>query len=435
MSRRWGVLILFGIALALRLAAIDWTNRPPTGDGPLYDDIAMNLLSGRGYSDLGQPTAWVMPGYPLFLAGIYAIAGHSYDAVRVVQAALGALNCVLVLWIGRLLWNEPVGWLAGALCAIHPFLILAGTHLLTENLFLCLLVGMILFWVRFAASGRLRDLAGMALLCALATLTRPVLVCFPAFFVVWLLARRRQSRLRPLAALGVFSAVLLIPLGVWAGRNYLVFDQFIPLATESGDAFYDSYHPVDGKVFGRRDDQDPVLQTANRLFPKPCGTQESARSRFLFQKGLQSIWGHPAQVPRLLFLKAATFWSVFDWEILGEGRYNLGTAVLLPWAVVGLWFWWTQRRRVDLGFVALPILYIFAMGLVFYGLPRFRLTVEPLLALLAGVGLWWAWQRAAAHAVLVGGLAAWVGVNLTALRYSDAVKGSCRLVLERMGLW
>ena len=57
----------------------------------------------------GIPTAHRTPIYPLFLSGVYFIFGHSYLAVRIMQAIIGALTCLLIYWLGKEIFDEGVG--------------------------------------------------------------------------------------------------------------------------------------------------------------------------------------------------------------------------------------------------------------------------------------------------------------------------------------
>jgi phage shock protein PspC (stress-responsive transcriptional regulator) len=97
----------FRLFLALRLP----TDEPD--DGRLYARIATNVLDHRSYSiDIEEPYAPSLirvPGYPLFIAGIYKLFGRDNNrAVRIIQAVLDTINC----WFIALLaftW-APAGW-------------------------------------------------------------------------------------------------------------------------------------------------------------------------------------------------------------------------------------------------------------------------------------------------------------------------------------
>src|ERR1043166_10205813 len=92
--------ILLVLAFGFRLfVALRLPNDSPD-DGRVYSQIARNVLEQHVYShDEHQPFAPSLirlPGYPLFLAAIYSIAGHGNNtAVRVVQAMLDTFTCVL----------------------------------------------------------------------------------------------------------------------------------------------------------------------------------------------------------------------------------------------------------------------------------------------------------------------------------------------------
>jgi len=93
--------LLLLVALGFRLfIALRLPNDEP-GDGRVYSQIARNVLSSHIYSHEPQPpyvpSIIRLPGYPLFLAAVYALFGHDNNtAVRVVQAVIDTLTCVLI---------------------------------------------------------------------------------------------------------------------------------------------------------------------------------------------------------------------------------------------------------------------------------------------------------------------------------------------------
>src|SRR5689334_18574177 len=97
-------LFLLLVALGFRLfVALRLANDEPD-DGRVYSQIARNVLEQHSYSHDTQPpytpSIIRLPGYPLFLAGIYATFGHGNNtAVRVVQAVIDTATCVLIAWI------------------------------------------------------------------------------------------------------------------------------------------------------------------------------------------------------------------------------------------------------------------------------------------------------------------------------------------------
>src|SRR5258707_9021250 len=97
----WVFLAILIIAAAFRIVvAHRWPSDGPD-DGRTYAQIARNLLEQRVYSHETEapydPSLIRLPGYPLFLASIYTVFGHTNNgAVRVAQALIDTASCALV---------------------------------------------------------------------------------------------------------------------------------------------------------------------------------------------------------------------------------------------------------------------------------------------------------------------------------------------------
>src|ERR1700676_971549 len=74
-------------------------------DHRLYDRLANNLLDHGTFASEEmpplRPTLYRTPGYPLFIAGIYALAGRSPMAVYVVQFIMLWVAGILIVLIGK----------------------------------------------------------------------------------------------------------------------------------------------------------------------------------------------------------------------------------------------------------------------------------------------------------------------------------------------
>ncbi len=222
---------LLGAALLARLAAIFilGIDAPPMGDDRDYDGIAWSLSQGEGFRLNGVFISFRPPLYSAFLSLVYLIAGHSYPAARVAQALLGVLSVWLVFLIGRRLFGERRAFIAAALFAVAPADVFFSHGLLTETLFIPLLAAMVYALVRAwearaaGASGVRWLLAAGAALGA-ATLTRPVLLLFPPFLLLWAwwTYRRADGRVDRPAAAGGFSVIIGLALLVTAPWIVLV---------------------------------------------------------------------------------------------------------------------------------------------------------------------------------------------------------------------
>jgi len=379
-----GFFWIFGLALLVRVG-VALTQAPAiTGDAADYDRLARGLVEGRGYlSPSGRPTAWRPPLYAGFVAAVYEVAGESHVAVRVAQAVLGAAAAGLVYLLGSWFLGPGPALLAGVYATVDLASLFSVARLLSETLFTVLLLLSVWLLVRtLESSGRAARAwafaAGVAL--GLGALTRGVLLLYPlALIPVWLWARRGSGR-----ALLAVVAGFVLTLGPWTLRNERALHAFVPVATQGGLTLWAGNHPVNGWIFGLIPDDATTRSVA--------GLPEAEASSRLAAATARDLAFHPGRIPKLLALKTLFFWAPVDWEILPRyGTFNPTYTFELIWSVILVWLLWRAhdaRARVrDAWPLWLPIAYLFVLAMVFYGSPRFRLPVEPLLTLGAAAGL------------------------------------------------
>lgn len=232
------------VGLALRLFFIAHFTAY-AGDSQFYQELARNWLDhgvyGRFFLGHLSPVDMRMPGYPAFLAGVYAFFGRADKTVMLVQVFVDLMTCVLVALIAarlaparnKTLVATAALWMA-ALC---PFTANYTAVVLTEVLatflttlgifvFVCILVhpSMDLPARRFEKKALLRG-AGWFLLAGalvgIGTLVRPEMPLLLVAMVLALCIRWRRFTDWPKLALATswMVAGLLLPLMPWAVRN------------------------------------------------------------------------------------------------------------------------------------------------------------------------------------------------------------------------
>ena len=434
---------LLFLALAIRALALIpvlWafaSGEPPYlgGDWGAFHEWAKGILSGAGMLADGLPTAEYTPLYPLFIAGVYAIAGVSPWAVLVAQTVVGALACPIIAAAAGELGGARGGasrkcaTIAGLLYALYPPFIKAEHLVMTESLYVFWVI--VCLWVLVRLNRRF-SWGGMALLGlagALGSLTKPSLAIFPVVCGAALVVRdwaRTKYFWRPAGKGLVTALVFAAVLSPWVVRNYGIFGRFVPLGTEGGAVFYDGVNLKDGWKPGFRT-KDEVTARAARIASEP------ERSAFLMGAGLKKIVSDPSRLPRLLAVKALFFWSPFDWEIFLNGTYRFGFVFLLPFVV----FAFLKRRsaggmgRED-GWRALTlwpawgiVIYYFLLGIVFIGSPRLRLPAEAGILILAALGIV-RFLETSRRGTFWTASGAWLAVNLLVFFLSDALRSTLR---------
>src|SRR6202047_1601841 len=132
-----GLAVLAGLALrvffVLKFPVTD------SGDAPFYIELARNWLKHGvyGFPVDGQltPVDMRVPGYPAFLATVFAFAGNSPRAVMLTQAVLDLATCFLIALIAARmapeisrrrvalagLWLGAAFSLPGKFCAVAAY--------------------------------------------------------------------------------------------------------------------------------------------------------------------------------------------------------------------------------------------------------------------------------------------------------------------------
>ena len=229
-------------ALALRLLFI-FRYPAITTDSFMYGDIAKNWLQHGIYGLSGDgisPTYIRLPGYPAFLAALFAVFGmEHYRAVLVMQMLVDIATCFLIADIARRMKSAETAKLAFLLAALCPFLANYAAAALTETLeifFTALALNFALAGRQGLDEGRWRPWIGCGLAIGAATLLRPdgglLLVSTGLYLLGMGILRLRTKRpyFPVVRAAVVVAAVSLAPLVPWTLRNLHTMGKFQPLA-------------------------------------------------------------------------------------------------------------------------------------------------------------------------------------------------------------
>ena len=369
-------ILIFIVAATVRIFYISSVSHAPLeNDAKEYNTLGIFLSQGKGYVNVsGEPTAYRPPIYPLFLGAIYFIAGHNLLWVRLFQAFMGAAICVLAYLIAIKIFNEKIATLSGVLCCLYPPLVFDVSQIMTETLFSFLL--MLGIWLLISRRGSV-NLFLSGFVFSLALLTRPFLVFFLPFVCYWLILRYKNGAPKKMA---ILIAGILIALLPWTIRNYYRLGTFVPFANVGGLTLYNSY-VVPQKGFGfnsLKSIDDEYFEIGN----------ETLRNKYLIRKSIEYVKYNPAKVIQLTAVKMLLFIYPFDghWYPLSLGsKYNIFWGVILCFSMLGIIIHLDDR---DINKKLIIFLFIsFVIGIiVFYGSPRFRLPIDPLLICFAAGG-------------------------------------------------
>ena len=231
------------------------------------------------------------PGYPLFLAGIFALGGSNWSAI-VLQSLLGGLTAAFIAVLGSRWFGARVGLWSGLLYATLAPAVYVETNLLAEGLLLCVLTAALVV-VSTERPATPRAFGGGALL-GFAMLVRPTAALMFAAVVLalWRVARPRRVAVAAAIVGGAFVVLAPALIKNWSASRTLGIQGF------GGLNFYIGNSPLhNGRpVFRLGAGWDALNSEAER-----AGLSDpAAQDRYYIRKTLDEITARPGAYLRLL---------------------------------------------------------------------------------------------------------------------------------------
>ncbi len=351
------------------------------GDEPGYHYLATQLASGRPLDWPGR-----MPLYPLFIGTIYRLIGENLNGVTYAQALVGAIAVLLLMVLVHRYHGTPAALVSGLLVAVHPGLVTTVTRLLTEVIYvpLLLLVVAALFELTRSPTARRAVIFGVAV--ALATYCRPPSALLPAL-VLAVGAVRSWRRTLTLRLTAVAFGVLIVAMIPWTVHNWRTYGVLHPLASSNGLLWHGSPEYYELMRQGRtyldiwNTELNPALNGGHDV-------TQWAGDRYFTERGLRSIAQHPLTYVWYSVHKVAYYWvghPTADWYFVGWLKWWERVKAAFPflWAPLCLAAAWPLRRRLRSEF--LPYVLVVAYFTVIHSLTwaegRLSLPLHPLLSI------------------------------------------------------
>jgi len=402
--KRHPALATFLLALAVRLSfnlVFVVHSYQPRGDALDYVTIAENLLDGKGFATLFpgllmRTTARRPPLFPLFLAACFALFGRGSVAPLLILSLVGAVTCVLLVHLARRLFGEREALVTGLLAAISPGMWINNTTLMSETIYVLLLVALVLLADRATRVHTVAAVLPLGVVAGLMTLTRPEGISLSALLAFWIVAiRRGGDRWRAMVSVVAVAAFLIAP---WVSRNWARFGAFIPSATSIGqvlacannDRTYYEHEWLGGLHL---DPVDPTVSPQYKSWLKDPAITEAEIDLRLRRQGLRYARAHVQRLPVVVLWRlrrVLDLWNPIRSAIHESTEGRLPVASFAAWltfppllaagALGAIRFRRSARRLFWL--YAVVAFYIADVA-VTWGTPRFRSPMEPIIVLFA----------------------------------------------------
>ena len=370
-----GLVFILVLALSSRL----WWVAEMSPRTLTHDEIGYNAMTEQ-FLDKGflgyyssEPNAFVTPGYPLFLATVYKsvdlMAGKDVDplpVVRIIQTIISVATVFLVFAIGLRLGSVQLAFLAAVFVAIYPPNFSANTRILTEVIYTFSLMAYI-YSVMALFDYRSPFRHGQTgVLLALVVLVRPAvapLLIIPYLLDFW--RHRDWGFLSGVVVAGLCFSMVMLP---WWVRNYVVMNQVVVFATQSGNPFlrgtdpYDPYDKIGPSIIEMVPPEDQMQVGIERV-----------------KKGLQNepgLWIEWFTVGKFTYLWGEP-WGLAKGWLKG---IHVVLVVILGWlGVIRALF--SPRLR----WLAVIPVFMTALQMVFIPITRYMYPLTPIMLILAAV--------------------------------------------------
>lgn len=434
------MLCIAALAFVIRLALVfhvqPYPERFMTSDAIGYNQLAINLIRGNGFSMQDsppyEPDNFRTPGYPLFVALMYLLSGCSPASVLIAQAVLSTATCLLTYKLGQTLMNDQVGLWAAGLMAVSAISITYAALLWSDTLYSFLLTLSILLLAKAYRTQSTLTIGAGGMCLGAATLVHPRSLYLAPLLALAILLGNAQGRWRAtwfggggVSASLVFVLVFIASVSPWYYRNHQVFGKaHYTSAAEFNMLFYwAALLEVDRNGGNQWEIARRYEDEARQRLPAHCTPTAADLSRTYGELAVEKIQQHPLSYAQV-HLEGATrvflpgtlaiqnllagdqldssgvyafitigssteaLWRSF-WQSL---RPNTIVAILLDAGLLAIVYIsaalgvWAKRREAWM-YAALGIVVYLAMVVGPAGSPRFRLAFTPVLCVLAGIGI------------------------------------------------
>jgi hypothetical protein len=348
--------------------------------------LANSLVQGLGYSSpfggATGPTAFIAPGYPTLIAGIFLLLGSytfaSAIVIMTLQAIVGVLTIALMMHVARETLGPRVANVAGVFWALSIPLLYIPTVFWETSLSACAIVGIVALALRCRRTPTVPTWIALGACAAVAGLINPALLPSLGAIVGWVAYETwNASRTAHLAAiLGILT--MLVVFSPWPIRNAVRFHAFIPTRTTVGFELWMGNRP------GARGYLDEsVFPMYNK--PELASYISMGELAYTRQKSAEA-WGfiraRPGHFLGLSLRRFFRFWTGTGNEA-GSPVYAIHAVLTTVLGLTGLVMLYRRRMRCIADLMALPLLFFPLPYYITHAEFRYRLNIDPLLTILA----------------------------------------------------
>jgi 4-amino-4-deoxy-L-arabinose transferase-like glycosyltransferase len=400
------------VGLGIRLASVyGRPHRTPGGDPGYAYGVAKLLVAGKGFINplaygyhnqhhILQTAQW--PPLWTFVLTVPMVFGfHGFFAARIWSCLVGAATIAVCGLTGREIGGRRVGLITALIVALDPNMWTNAELALSETLS-PMLVALVLWTAyRFWRRPSLWNVASLGAAIGLAALGRDELALLLVFVLIPLVLIVRSANWRKRGVLllvgGGLAGVVVFP---WVGYNLSRFDRVVTISDGLGPTLLSANC---GETYSGPAEGYWSFDCLKNHQPNPS-VDESVNNARDQSIAMSYIRSHVADLPRVTLARIGRGLGLY--QPMEQVRFD-SVIETRPyhWWLTGLYVYYgllvlsvggsfiLRRRKIPifpLWAIALDVLFVF---IVSFGQPRYRVTLEVSLTILASVQIDWLWAR------------------------------------------
>jgi len=363
-----------------------------------YDDIAKNIVSGRGYLfDYRGMTyrSYGPPLYPFLIAAVYSFFGVKAVSIICFQILLSALIPFVIFSIASSITNLRNSVTAAILSLFHPGLILYSTKKIHALILDALMFSLtLLFILRLRDRPSFKKICALALIFGLTALSRPSIFAVFPFALIWFWLMWKQGFWSKVLNIVLLILITALPISGWAARNYILHKRFVMITTCDSEVFWRGNNPfATGTSF--KEDGSAVLESDRAAYEKSKAMTEIERRDFFRKEAVTFIKKNPTKFISLYLRKLCYFW----WFSPSSGiryshrylfTYKIFYSLVIAFSMIGVICLFANSDPKTLKNVYMLLSTLIAISLfqsLYYIEGRHRWSIEPILLIFSSIGI------------------------------------------------
>lgn len=368
-------------------------------DQSYYDQWASNIARGNF---LGKEVFYGLPLYPYLLSFIYFWFGRNIDLVKFIQLIAGAVNCLLIYFIARKVFNKTVAVISAVVASAYGVFLFYEEMLLSSGLAIFLTNSALLIFLYLLKNPSNKKFMLSGIVFALSCLSQSSNFLFIIFILFWIGVIFKEKRKVFFYCLYFLLGLILLIAPITL-RNYLVGKDTVLVTYHSGINFYAGNNRTSEGIFnlppeirpsikGMQEDSRNIAQKTLGRYLKP-----SEISHFWFKEGVKSIKRHPRVAFNSFFKKIYFFWNGYEISDIHNFYFVRGSAAILKAAffnfyLIGalglLGIVLSLKRKESLLLIMFIVSTMLALAL-FFVTSRYRLIAVGPLIIFASYTFYW----------------------------------------------